>query len=85
MQRFRPLLLPGLFLLHLVALLAVVGLAPTEPDWALLLFVILPVPLGQLMLTAIWAGSGSEPALVRVPGCAVLAALCCLVSFVVLT
>ena len=82
MQKLRPYVLPGLFVFHLVLLCVWIFTGPTdESPWdvyeleELWVFSSLAILVSQLFLTALWAGLGSEPWTLRIPGCGVLAAL----------
>ena len=76
MQKLRPYIMPGLLLFHLMLLCVMIftareghGFSPeTTTVWATV--------FSSLFLTALWAGLGSEPWTLRIPGCGALAALC---------
>ena len=78
MQRLRPYVLPGLFLFHLMTLCVMVFTAGPIGDPAN------PLDTGvasaitvysQFVLTALWAGWGSSPWVLRIPGWGAMAAL----------
>jgi len=78
MQKLRPYIIPGLFLFHLVMLCVMIftgydpnsvkDLLTDSPPYAASL-------LSQFLLTALWAGLGSGPWALRIPGCGALTAL----------
>ena len=82
MQKLRPYILSGLFLFHLALLCLIILVCPTNasgPDatalqslWAVTTIGTL---LSQFFLIALWAGLGSDPWGLRLPGCGALATL----------
>ena len=80
MQKLRPYIIPGLFLFHLVLLCVMIftvrGYDPSDSRNPLTEFPQYTASLlSQFFLTALWAGLGSGPWSLRIPGCGALAAL----------
>ena len=83
MQKLRPYILPGLFLFHLLLLCVIILHGPTDVPrdrsatalQRLWVYSSLSIMLSQFLVTAWWAGLGPEPWVLRVSGCAALAAL----------
>ncbi|MBI82494.1 MAG: hypothetical protein CMJ81_04795 [Planctomycetaceae bacterium] len=77
MQKLRPYIMPGLLLFHLMLLCVMIFIAPEvgDKEFSLVDVTVLSMVFSSLFLTALWAGLGSEPWALRIPGCGALAAL----------
>ncbi|MBI83469.1 MAG: hypothetical protein CMJ81_09755 [Planctomycetaceae bacterium] len=76
MQKLGPYTMPGLLLFHLVLLCVTIFTAREVHEFPPGAATVWAVVFSSLFLTALWAGLGSEPWTLRIPGCGALAALC---------
>ena len=75
MQKLRPYIMPGLLLFHLMLLCVMIFTTREVHEFSLVHATVLAMVFSSLFLTALWAGLGSEPWTLRIPGCGALAAL----------